>query len=507
MNRRSFLETTSCAVAVIATAPLSLQSAELPMPSAKKLPRWRGFNLLEKFVQRKGGNPPFVEDDFRMIADFGFNFVRLPMSYLCWTDAEDWRKLSREEELKHIDEAVGFGRKHRIHVNINFHRGPGYCVNPPKEKLDLWTNAEAQEVCALHWAAIARRYKGVPNDQVSFDLLNEPADIKEEVYAKVVRQLVAAIRAEDAQRLVIADGLKWGTQPVLSLADLGIGQSTRGYNPMEISHYQASWVNTAGQPTPQWPRVMLSGGTLASPAKGKDSHAILIDGSFATPTRMRLRVGTVSSASTLLVEADGNAVLNKEFKPGPGEGEWKKVVFKPEWKIYQNIYDRDYTAEIPAGTKQLKVHVPKGDWVQVGEIGFKPEGAAREDVLTIVGGWGEKPEPMRYAPGAASPFTGPRARDAAWLWQQSIEPWKKLEALGVGVHVGEWGAFNKTPHDVTLRWMEDCLSNWKKAGWGWAMWNFRGAFGPLDSGRADVAYEEFHGRKLDRKMMDLIQRH
>ena len=36
------------------------------------------------------------------------------------------------------------------------------------------------------------------------------------------------------------------------------------------------------------------------------------------------------------------------------------------------------------------------------------------------------------------------------------------------------------------------------------MWNFRGSFGVLDSGRADVAYEDFHGHKLDRKMLDVL---
>ncbi len=71
--------------------------------------------------------------------------------------------------------------------------------------------------------------------------------------------------------------------------------------------------------------------------------------------------------------------------------------------------------------------------------------------------------------------------------------------------VGEFGAFNHTPHPVVLRWMGDCLANWKDAGWGWAMWNFRGSFGILDSGRADVVYEDFQGHKLDRKMLDLLR--
>ena len=46
----------------------------------EKLPRWRGFNLLEKFML-SGGRKPFLEEDFRLISKLGFNFVRLPMDY------------------------------------------------------------------------------------------------------------------------------------------------------------------------------------------------------------------------------------------------------------------------------------------------------------------------------------------------------------------------------------------------------------------------------------------
>lgn len=504
MNRRTFLKQAGCAVTFAVGAPLLSTAADQSAPSASKLPRWRGFNLLEKFVARKEGNPPFREADFEIMAGWGFDFARLPMSYLCWSDSSDWLKL-REAELKHIDAAVELGRQHGVHVNLNFHRAPGYCVNPPREPLDLWKDEQALDACAFHWAHFAKRYKGIPNSRVSFDLLNEPADIPEVTYAHVVKRLVEAIRAEDPQRLVIADGLKWGTQPVMSLASLGIAQSTRGYSPMEISHYKASWVNGEGHPKPVWPRVTCVGGTLASPAKGKDSHAIVVDGPFAAETQLRLHVGTVSSASTLAVEADGRTVFNKEFKPGPGEGEWKKSEYKAQWKVYQNLYDRDYTATIPAGTTQVKIFVPRGDWIQLAELGFQPAGAAGEDTVLVSGGWSEKPEPFHYAPGTAKPFTGLRTQDADWLWRNNIEPWQKLEAAGVGVHVGEWGPFNRTPHDVALRWMRDCLANWKKAGWGWSMWNLRGAFGPLDSGRGDVKYENFRGLKLDRAMLELIR--
>jgi endoglucanase len=58
---------------------------------------------------------------------------------------------------------------------------------------------------------------------------------------------------------------------------------------------------------------------------------------------------------------------------------------------------------------------------------------------------------------------------------------------------------------VVLAWARDLLGLWKDAGWGWAMWNFRGGFVIIDSERADVAYEDFHGHKLDRKILAILQ--
>jgi len=125
MNRREFLQTAGALAVAAAAAPMSpLHAADKPAVTARHLPRWRGFNLLQKFTKRREGNPPFPESDFALVAEWGFDFVRLPLSYLCWTDPGDWLKL-REEELKHLDDAVAFGGKHRVHVNLNLHRAPG----------------------------------------------------------------------------------------------------------------------------------------------------------------------------------------------------------------------------------------------------------------------------------------------------------------------------------------------------------------------------------------------
>jgi endoglucanase len=55
--------------------------------------------------------------------------------------------------------------------------------------------------------------------------------------------------------------------------------------------------------------------------------------------------------------------------------------------------------------------------------------------------------------------------------------------------------------------MEDCLEIFKSMNIGWSLWNLIGSFGILNSGRTDVDYEDFNGYKLDRKMLNLLQKY
>ena len=78
---------------------------------------------------------------------------------------------------------------------------------------------------------------------------------------------------------------------------------------------------------------------------------------------------------------------------------------------------------------------------------------------------------------------------------------------GVFCFAGEFGVWKNTPHDMALDIIEDYLDLWKERNMGWALWNLRGTFGVLDSERADVEYEDYRGHKLDRKMLELLQRY
>ena len=89
--------------------------------------------------------------------------------------------------------------------------------------------------------------------------------------------------------------------------------------------------------------------------------------------------------------------------------------------------------------------------------------------------------------------------------ERRYAPWGALARRGVGVHCGECGCYNKTPYPVFIAWFRDVMEVLKERQIGYALWNFRGSFGVLDSGRTDIAYEDWRGHKLDRRLLKLLQ--
>jgi len=466
-------------------------AATLPDASASKLPRWRGFNLLEKF--QVGATKPFLEDDFKAISGFGFNFVRLPMDYRIWIKNNDWNEID-ESAFPEIDQAIAWGKQYGIHVCINFHRAPGFTVAKPKEAHDLWTDPEARKVCATHWAYFARRYRGISNNQLSFNLLNEPPDVAPEIYRAVVAQLVEAIRREDPHRLIIADGLAWGNRPVPALGDLGIAQAARGYQPMSVSHFRASWISSAGQPVaPTWPMPIMSG-IVQGAWKQDPARSIQIEGPFEVPVHLRVRIVKVQRCE-LVVTADGQRIASRK------------------WEGKESVSVNDsLEADIPKGTQHAEIATPLGGWASIGELALTPAAGkdrdASETVLALPERWNVINATLHFDPtNRERALTASANYDGAWLRREAVDPWRELSGHGIGVVVGEFGFYNQTPHRIGLSWMEDNLKNWREAGLGWALWNFRGSFGVLDSGRGDVRYENYHGHQLDREMLELLQRY
>jgi endoglucanase len=379
ISRRTFVKNTSLLTAALGiSGTRAIPSFSPTMPN--KLPKWRGFNLLDFFSPDPAHSRYTPEDYFRWMRDWGFDFVRVPMAYPTYLDIDRSKHISPgdvykidERRVEQIDKLVEMAHQYQMHVSLNLHRAPGYCINAGfYEPFNLWTDSDALDAFCFHWKLWANRYKNVSSKKISFDLLNEPSmreDMNDQhsktgpvpgaLYRKVAGAAAETIRKENPDHLVIADGNNVGNTVIPEIVDLNIAQSCRGYNPHYISHYKAPWANKDPDhmPEPKWP-------------------------------------GQV-----------GDQYLSRE------------------------------------------------------------------------------------------------------MLEAYYKPWIELAQSGVGVHCGECGCWNKTPHEVFIAWFADVLEILGSNGIGFALWNFAGDFGVLDSKRTDIVYEDWHGHQLDRKMLDLLMKY
>ncbi len=484
--------------------------APLPEATAFKLPRWRGFNLLNRFYLG-WSNTPFLELDFELIGRWGFNFARLPVDYRVYIEGEDWLQI-KPEVIEDFDRAIAYGAKYGVHINLCLHRIPGYTVAAEKEKASIFTDSTALEVACRHWAMFARRWAGIPNRLLSFNLFNEPNGADAKIYAAVVSALVNAIRKEDPDRLIIADALGFPSLPSPELVSLKVAQSLHNYEPVGLTHYKARWLPGADlYPVPQWPSVQIGGFIYAKHHKAMFSP-LEIDIKALGPAggSVGLHLTQVSSEAEFVIKADGKEIYRHHIVCSDGKGEWLRAVYTEQYKLWQNEFDRTYTARYPAGTRKLSIEMVKGDWLRFSELLITPDDHPPV-VINASPQWGKHPGRLVInANGTARnlrmPYGG--VQDRTWLSRTVLKPWVDFrKRYGMGIMIGEWGVFSATPHALALRYMEDSLRAFKQANMSWALWNLRGDFGIINSNRIDVQYEQMGSDKLDRKMLELLKRY
>jgi endoglucanase len=417
ITRRNLLKSVA-AVASAAIFPSGLASTALHGQSTSanqstskstppvRNPPWYGFNLLEYFSTDPDwmkyfpykNDGMFLEDDFRWIRDWGFNWVRLPMDYRFWT-APDLFTIN-EKQVEPVDRAIRLGEKYGIHVNVCLHRAPGLCIldtmdvkltgiEVTKEKTDVFTDQRTFDAFVHQWTFFADRYKGIPSQRLSFNLVNEPivlpnaAEMAElqrhgpvttaelfsperlqrhaQDYTRLAKATADAIRVHDPQRLVVSDGYPGGGSPIPGLFGTGMLQSCHTYNPIQVTHHNCEWARgilTGAEPVPTWP----------------------------------------------LKDNKGKVICDRQ------------------------------------------------------------------------------------------------------TLETTFHPWAGLPAQGVPIHFGEMGCYKHTPPAVVLAWFADTLDVLAELNSGWALWNFRGPFGVLDTERPGTKPENWQGHQLDRPLLTVLQK-
>ncbi len=450
-----------------------------------KISALRGAGLTDKQGTYNSGK--YRESDFRYLASLGANFVRLPVSYVFLTKDGDPSQVD-ETKLREIDEAVAWGRLYGLHICLNLFATPGYTIAEPKQSPGLWTDESMQKNFIALWQMLAERYRGTPPEALSFNLLNEPAwDVTEDEYAPLMRRAIAAIHATSPDRWIFVDGLKCGTQPVMSLADLPkVAQALHCYEPSAFTHYGASWLEHGGYRLPRptgWPAPGFTE-KLFGPSQAPHSP-LVIRGPFPPDSQLVVRLGEAGPGRIgLRVTGDGRELCRLEFSEG--------------W------LDQEIRLPIPAGVQELRLMVTDGERLTMREIAL----ATPTQTWKIIPGSTEwEPQSAVLQFDAARGLFADRQFDRQWLHNRIAHAWKPLLEKGTPVMVQEFGCHNQTPHEASLAYLSDCLTVWQDLGLGWAFYTMKDSLGWANNLRSGIPSRKLpDGTTIDTKFEDLARR-
>lgn len=235
--------------ASVCTIDPALYTGETALPDAtnQNLPDWRGCNISynSMFAGALCNNPDdaLTEGNLDYLKELGVNFVHI---YLSWSyfqgpdhTYDSKVNLSRLEQL---DDIISWCMERDIHIQLVFNDVPNLNFN--HQDINEWFNlcnsvfadeATRDNVTAF-WRMLAKRYADIPNNYLSFNLMNECDPVDDENYVWGLGDAVAAIWEESPGRVIVAD-VHTPNSAVTgeSMAALGCALSYHFYNLRDIS--------------------------------------------------------------------------------------------------------------------------------------------------------------------------------------------------------------------------------------------------------------------------------
>ncbi len=132
---------------------------------------------------------------------------------------------------------------------------------------------------------------------------------------------------------------------------------------------------------------LLSGGkilgVLAGPAKPDLRSPLTLAVDLPRPSRLVVRVVTVSDHASLRVSVDGKTAADFPFSAAPAPGnDYESTKQFPEYNnIYQAVFNKDRAIPLPAGRHTITLENTDGDWLSLGALTLEGAKSSRYAVL------------------------------------------------------------------------------------------------------------------------------
>jgi len=411
----------------------------------------------------------FREADFALVNQLGFNFFRLPFHYDLFYSTYD--EMVDMAIIHWLDVAIEFAIRYNVHLSFNMWKAPGWSV------LDGWSpegpnilnpNRDDARHFKQIWQMLAHRYRDIPNNLLSFNLLNEPIGASfldwdgtspVEQYRILLEETITAIRAEREDRLIIldVDGRIPLNLDALNVSTHNLFLSPHLYAPYSFTHDGMHYVSTFPDEWTDknvvWPIVNYFNGYLWGPWKswhmfGNDTMergipAVFVNAAGFDEGTITMRLIQVNDNFRLRVYADG--VFTGEESVPHGLPAGTHITFEG--------------ITVPSGTTRIEIFSVAGDFMLVDYYEI-----AGITVQSTNVDWGYQ--------GTFIEIGADTVTDS-----QSILQWFFQDAWDfntIPTFIGEWSSMATTPEKVAYRalWAADVVDAFGDMPW--AIWEFKG---------------------------------
>jgi endoglucanase len=187
-----------------------------------------------------------TQNDIEFIARSGFDHVRLPVD-----EAELWNEdgTKNQAAFAQMRSAIDWCRAAHLRVILDMHVIRSHHFNADNEGLKntLFNDPKKQQHLLDLWKDLIAVVGDVPNNELAYEILNEPVADNPEDWNKLVATAVKFVRAKEPGRVLVIGANRWQMPqsfPGLKVpeGDKNIILSFHTYAPMLFTHYTAKWL-------------------------------------------------------------------------------------------------------------------------------------------------------------------------------------------------------------------------------------------------------------------------
>ncbi|MBR1457338.1 MAG: cellulase family glycosylhydrolase [Oscillospiraceae bacterium] len=184
-----------------------------------------------------------TERDFRRIAAWGFDHVRIPFDYnvLQRTDGS-----LIPEGLARLDAALASCDACGLKTVLDLHKTQGFSFNTQEREAGFFESERCQELFYAIWEELAARY-GDRSDRVVFELLNEVTDASYlPAWKRISAEAVRRIRGRAPETVILLGS--WDYNSPATVCELDAPYDARVlynfhcYEPKSFTHQGAYWI-------------------------------------------------------------------------------------------------------------------------------------------------------------------------------------------------------------------------------------------------------------------------